>query len=152
MYYQLIYVSERPIHVSNLCLSSILQSCQKNNRELGITGVLLSESRHFFHVLEGEEAAVKATFEKIKKDPRHADIHIYLERHKEKRDFAETWMAFRDMNADDAGNNCFELTRDLVLRLALAEADDIIHGLVMDFLALCGTQEQGKTTDTPTAA
>ena len=143
MYYQLIYVSRRPLNISRFCFGSIIKACENNNRKNGITGLLLSESRHFFQVLEGPEASVKSLFSHISTDQRHTDIQVYLERENPQRDFAEWWMAFREIDTIDTSGKCLELTRDRVMRRALVEADDIMHGLVMDFLALCKAPNRG---------
>jgi hypothetical protein len=45
-----------------------------NNYKHNITGVLIYKNQNFLQVLEGEESAVNATFERIKFDRRHKNI------------------------------------------------------------------------------
>ena len=144
MFHQMIYVSKRPIDVSKLSLGSILEACGKNNRKLGVTGLLLSESRRFFQVLEGEESTVCALYEKIRCDPRHAEVEPVMKRTIDQRHFAEWWMAFRDVDAFARSEHCFELSRDEVMFRAMWDTDDVMQGLVLDFLALHRAQDRGE--------
>lgn len=51
----------------------------RNNRERGLTGVLLTGGGLFFQVLEGEPEAVDEVYAAIARDPRHRDLLLLSE-------------------------------------------------------------------------
>ncbi len=57
-------------------VQKILACARRNNAQLGITGALLFTANSFIQILEGPQDVVKATFERIKDDPRHRDISL----------------------------------------------------------------------------
>lgn len=46
----------------------------ERNRALGITGLLLYRNATYLQVLEGDEAAVRDTYARIQRDPRHTGL------------------------------------------------------------------------------
>ena len=54
----------------------ILKKATHNNHERNITGALLCSDNRYLQLIEGEEKAVSALFEKIKLDPRHYHLEI----------------------------------------------------------------------------
>jgi Sensors of blue-light using FAD len=48
----------------------------RRNREVGLSGLLLTVQGHFVQALEGNVDAVRATYARISMDPRHRDLHI----------------------------------------------------------------------------
>jgi hypothetical protein len=77
---QYLYVSTAP-NLSANDVESILNSCQQNNVERGITGLLLYNGRNFLQLLEGEEADLMWVIRRIGTDTRHSGIS-YLEDNK----------------------------------------------------------------------
>ncbi len=61
-------------------LTRILQQSRTYNTSVDITGVLLYVRGSFIQVLEGKKAAVEALYEHIKKDPRHSNVTLLLNR------------------------------------------------------------------------
>lgn len=61
-------------------LTRILEHSRTHNASVGITGVLLYVRGSFIQVLEGKRAAVEALYECIKKDPRHINVNLLLNR------------------------------------------------------------------------
>ena len=57
-------------------VAEILAASRRNNRRDGITGALLVSPVGFAQVLEGPLSAVERTFERIQRDPRHAQVDI----------------------------------------------------------------------------
>lgn len=55
-------------------IEGVLDSSEKNNFALGVTGALVFTSRFFLQILEGERRAVDAIYTKIRKDRRHHSI------------------------------------------------------------------------------
>ena len=71
---RLTYASTAITDFSPENLLSLLKTSRINNGAKNITGILLYTHGTFFQVLEGDEAAVEATFDAIKKDKRHKDV------------------------------------------------------------------------------
>jgi uncharacterized membrane protein (DUF373 family) len=71
---RLTYASTAIADFSPENLLSLLKTSRINNGARNITGILLYTHGTFFQVLEGDEAAVDATFDSIKKDKRHKDV------------------------------------------------------------------------------
>ena len=80
--YRIVYYSENKIRGTSSDLSSeinrILISSRRNNELVGVTGALMFSAGFFGQVLEGSQAAIETTFERIQQDPRHGDV-ILLE-------------------------------------------------------------------------
>jgi len=73
---RIIYISTVNRALTESEIESIGQVSARNNREVGITGVLISVHDYFFQVLEGEEDAIAAVVARIRADPRHRDMRI----------------------------------------------------------------------------
>ncbi len=73
---RLTYASTAVTDFSPEKLVALLKICRINNITKNITGILLYAQGTFFQVLEGDEVAVDAIFEAIKKDKRHKDITL----------------------------------------------------------------------------
>ena len=70
---QLVYAS-RPFGYDDLTLSGILNAARLNNKQNAVTGCLICREDLFLQMLEGSQAAVLETFERIKRDDRHTEI------------------------------------------------------------------------------
>ncbi len=57
-------------------IDRILASSRRNNVSAGVTGALMFNAGCFAQVLEGPEAAVMHTFERIQQDERHGDVTV----------------------------------------------------------------------------
>lgn len=76
MIQRLLYVSRiasgrLPSHVEDILRVSVA-----NNRRDGLTGFLICDGINFVQALEGEGAAVRACFERIASDRRHASVRL----------------------------------------------------------------------------
>ena len=96
--FSLTYVSTATVHFDRSQLQNLLVKSRSNNESLGITGLLLFKDGNFMQTLEGEERSVRALYEKIAGDTRHAGSSILLTEHAAARAFGEWAMAFRDLN------------------------------------------------------
>ena len=74
-------------------LAKILRVARANNAALAITGALMLYDTWFAQVLEGPEKSVRALFERIKADERHASVEILEQGPAEARAFARWAMA-----------------------------------------------------------
>jgi blue light- and temperature-responsive anti-repressor len=75
-------------------VAQILASSRRNNPRADVTGALMFNRGCFAQVLEGPRAAVEATFERIQRDPRHADVMLLQFAPVGRRGFPSWSMAF----------------------------------------------------------
>jgi hypothetical protein len=80
MTYRLIYYSANRLSSDSDLLedqiNNILETSRHNNAIAGISGALMFSEGYFGQVLEGQQAAVEATFERIQRDNRHANVQL----------------------------------------------------------------------------
>ena len=74
--HRLLYVSRRALVAgdADLEIGQIVHTSIHNNRHVAVTGLLLCHEDWFIQVLEGPADAVKETFDRIGRDPRHCDV------------------------------------------------------------------------------
>jgi hypothetical protein len=70
-------------------LDALLAISRENNAKLGITGMLLYQSRSFFQVLEGDHQVVMPLFAKIAEDKRHLRVTTIISEPIAERAFGE---------------------------------------------------------------
>ena len=90
--YRLIYKSESTVPMNWNTVGKILATSTRNNDREGLTGTLLVGKKNFLQVLEGDFAAVNATFARIMRDPRHHNVQIVSFEVVEERQFDEWQM------------------------------------------------------------
>jgi hypothetical protein len=73
---RLLYCSKAKHESNQETVDAILLASRKNNKTLGITGVLIHGGGMYMQVLEGHEHAVIRTYVKILEDKRHTDSRI----------------------------------------------------------------------------
>jgi hypothetical protein len=87
------YVSESKVALdvpgALSALRNVLAVSQKNNRAEDITGFLIFDGNCFIQILEGPRDRIWATFERIKKDPRHKGVTLVQSREVMTRSFPE---------------------------------------------------------------
>lgn len=78
--YRLVYYSANRISTEFATfqreVEQILARSRRNNDLVGLTGALMFSAGHFGQVLEGSQAAIEATFERIQQDPRHGEVSL----------------------------------------------------------------------------
>ncbi len=115
-------------------MERIFELSRANNGRQGVTGALLYNDGFFAQVLEGPQAAIETTFERIQQDERHAQITVLECSAAGSRDFPEWSMAqvqpssaLESMSAGSAlsqamadpafaAHNVLELLRSLVIQ------------------------------------
>lgn len=109
---QIVYISQSHERLSDAQLSQILEVARRNNRALGVTGMLLYAGNTFFQVLEGPRPAVEQIYDTVFMDERHARVRILSVRDVDQREFKDWSMGFRRLQDDEiAREEFFELTR-----------------------------------------
>ncbi|MBN2869639.1 MAG: EAL domain-containing protein [Campylobacterales bacterium] len=91
---QLVYVSRVDENLQFPDVKMILDRSWHNNREHGITGVLIYDGTYFIQCLEGESEAIERCFERIVRDPRHHDVRLISQRAIEERRFKDWNMSY----------------------------------------------------------
>lgn len=81
-------------------VARILLASRRNNPKHGLVGGLYYGDNCFFQYLEGEEAEVRAIYEKIQKDPRHRNVKTLIEEPLNDRTFTNWSMKYVPV-ADD---------------------------------------------------
>lgn len=120
--YRLVYTSRNllagPEEAHAAAVAEVLETSQRNNARVGVTGALLFNGGCFAQVLEGPRAAVEATFERIQRDPRHSDVSVLQCEPVAERGFPHWSMGFvghstrgRTVWQDIAGRTGFDLAR-----------------------------------------
>jgi hypothetical protein len=102
--YRLFYRSRQTPEVSadlDFQVQQIIGSSISRNRSVGLTGLLLTVQGHFIQALEGNVAAVRATYARIAMDPRHRDLHIIAQGPAGKRLFGDWNMCARSLAPSD---------------------------------------------------
>jgi hypothetical protein len=97
----MIYVSSAVRLFSTAELAELLKKSREKNTAAGVTGILLYRDGNFMQVLEGEEKAVRATYARILRDPRHHGAFVLKEGRTEERQFPDSSMAFRDCDSPE---------------------------------------------------
>lgn len=118
------YTSRLAPPFSEDVLESIGAASARSNRELGVTGVLVYFSGHFFQVIEGDEQAIDTLYDKIRKDRRHRDVLCLKAEHGIAARLFPEW----SMNVINLDRNTDALIRPLrILLQTIAEAHTIIE-------------------------
>lgn len=100
--HHLIYLSTATREPSEAELDAILGACARHNPQAGVTGMLLYAGGTYIQVLEGEHEAVRETFMRIARDPRHCDATVLEDEAIAERSFPAFHMGFRRLEASDA--------------------------------------------------
>jgi hypothetical protein len=108
---QLLYASNTHRDVSGAVLEDILAVSRRNNAACGVTGMLLYSDGGFMQVLEGEDAAVAATYARVCADKRHWNAMVMLDRDAP-RAFGAWSMGFERPAL--IGEGIFALTREAI--------------------------------------
>ncbi|NCQ24186.1 MAG: blue light sensor protein [Rhodobacteraceae bacterium CG17_big_fil_post_rev_8_21_14_2_50_63_15] len=107
---QIIYASQ-PFGFDDAMLAGILLDARRCNTHDGITGALIVRGDLYLQLLEGPEAKVEATFDRIRRDDRHANAEMLLSRSITHRMFpdwamlddpAQSWVWSREAVAQGA--------------------------------------------------
>lgn len=92
---EIVYISTPESSLSDADVVAILETSAANNRERGITGLLLYDGANFVQVLEGAARDVWDTYAEILADPRHRDVRTVHEGRIPRRMFGRWGMAYR---------------------------------------------------------
>lgn len=100
MLYYILYVSYANEKMSEEQLKTLLLQSMQNNKEFGITGMLLYIDGKFIQLIEGPKDHILRLYEKIEQDERHRKVSIILEGQTSERMFPDWQMAFKAMDIE----------------------------------------------------
>ena len=98
---RIIYCSQATEDVSPEELVELLGVSRRNNEAAGLSGMLLYSSQSFLQVLEGEPAALEATYARINADGRHRALRLLLDAEVARPLFGDWTMGFDHVDEDD---------------------------------------------------
>jgi hypothetical protein len=127
MYFQLLYISSASRQMLRIDVEQILFTARRMNKANGITGLLISSPARFMQVLEGDEAAVRATYDRICADPRHRAHVVLREAEVAERQFSEWSMASNILTDGTLGPMVDQV------RGAIADCDVITTAYLLGF-------------------
>ena len=100
--HQIFYVSKATPKLGVNGIERIIRSARNFNPDFGITGILLHKGGMFLQLIEGPHAHVRKLFdEKIKKDPRHANLIEVFSQDSPSRVFDGWSMGFHEVSDFD---------------------------------------------------
>lgn len=75
------YISESRIPEEEIdqTLEAIVSEAQLRNISDGITGILFFQQGRFIQLIEGYQSAVRDLTDRIARDPRHGNMHVFLD-------------------------------------------------------------------------
>jgi hypothetical protein len=79
-------------------IDRILNSCEKNNEGIGITGVLLYSATNFIQYIEGDYKTIISLYDRIKTDPRHKNVVLIASAPIQDRSFPSWHMGARKID------------------------------------------------------
>jgi hypothetical protein len=94
----LVYVSFESRPMTSDDLKDILNTARSFNGDHQISGMLLYRSGYFIQALEGEEAEVRALYNKIAQDDRHRNVLMIHSGPIEQRAFGNWTMGFKNLD------------------------------------------------------
>ena len=126
--HQLTYISTATRKILPADIDGILASSRRKNEPAGISGLLLFDGRRFLQALEGDEAQIGATFERIKTDDRHRAIVMLSNRVIAARQFGAWAMAWHRVDPAAGGRSLSETVDALVADVADANTRELFRG------------------------
>ena len=123
---QLLYISSKTSG-EPIALDAILSVSRRNNMAVGATGLLYTDGTRFLQVLEGDAEAVTATFERIRRDPRHKAVVVLSDREVTTREFGAWSMAHQQPAEEQAE---FDRRLDALLAATSPSVRGTFNGLV----------------------
>ncbi len=98
---RIIYCSQATYDIAPEELVTLLEGSRRNNEAAGLSGMLLYSSQSFLQILEGEPAALVATYARIKADERHTNLRLLLDAEVAAPLFPDWTMGFEHVDDED---------------------------------------------------
>ncbi len=91
---QILYVSVASNPITDSDMKSLLNQARSNNDRDHVSGKLVYVDGQFLQLIEGVTEQVDATFDRIKIDPRHHNIQLFIEHAISVRTFPDWTMGY----------------------------------------------------------
>ena len=101
MLHAIAYVSAASWNLLDEEVEHIVSASRRHNAANGITGMLLYCDGNFMQYLEGEEAAVNATFARIRASESHYQVNELMNQPIDEREFTDWAMGFSRPGPDE---------------------------------------------------
>ena len=98
---RMIYCSQATHDLAPDELVELLEGSRRNNEAAGLSGMLLYSSQSFLQVLEGDAAALSATYDRIRVDGRHTNLRLLLDAEVTAPLFPDWTMGFEHVDEED---------------------------------------------------
>lgn len=145
---------ERIIHVSRVAagveladVTGLLKAARERNAAEDISGGLVFHDGWFVQVLEGPQAAVRAAFARIERDPRHVDMVLRSRERALCRLFAGQSMGLRTGTGLDP-----EVLREFDYRHGFSVEDFPVDELLEFMVRICCPERRRVSRQGPVAA
>ena len=116
--HRLLYISTARTILSPEELRQILLVSRRNNGAAGVTGLLVVGGKRFLQALEGPEEAVRATFARIERDPRHFAIVKLADQPTDTLSFQRWSMGFEEGGSGGSSTNLTDQIANIVAPIA----------------------------------
>lgn len=126
---QIVYISTAA-GIDSAAIASILESCQRNNAERAVTGLLLYNGRNFLQLLEGDVTDLSWVLNRIEADSRHNGVSIIEDLAVEERACPD-WLMRHIRIADDVSARRDALDAELPQDL-----DPSLRRIILNFASL----------------
>ena len=130
---RLVYVSRSLIDADRATLEEMVELSCVRNVAVGITGMLWFDGDNFAQVLEGDHDRVGETIERIRKDRRHTDCAVVVDREVSRRAFGQWGMTQPGNGPESLASTAF------LVGLSIAERGEAARRL-RDIVVGCETQ------------
>jgi hypothetical protein len=124
--FRLIYTS-RPFGFDSGTLNGILAHAQQVNPRAGITGALICREDIYMQLLEGPEDEVRKAIDRIKRDDRHLEVTVHVEKPVSERLFGK-WAMLHDPAVTWIWSRA-EVTNDAAAHATAAEIEGFFKKL-----------------------
>lgn len=98
MVFTLVYLSTMVRPMTEADLGDLLAECQRQNRALDVTGLLVHHQGQVMQLLEGEQHVVRDLYARISDDPRHHGLFVIWTGLADHRRFPDWTMGFEDLD------------------------------------------------------
>ena len=98
---RIVYASTATHACSDEELAQLLEKSRSNNKESGITGMLVYHEDSFLQLIEGPGPALNHLFGKLRADSRHTKVVLLLRERISERTFADWTMGFARMSGSE---------------------------------------------------
>ena len=133
------YISQFSRDLSFEEIDIIVSTAEEKNRQLGVTGILMSSGRVFYQVMEGPDAHVDELYGSIQTDNRHSDVLLLEMENNADEHYFPDWSMKRfvlDEHADERLEPVHEmLVNVMAKRKEIAELTNVMEHVIWYELA-----------------